>query len=117
LKQQGLKIDCLFIDGDKESFEVDFNMYLPLMSPNGIVFMHDINPVPPCSPRSAFLSVKSRGYLTQEIIDTTDAIDALIRQRKGVEPKNPYEAWLRTWGPTSCGVGVIYLDEGLKGIL
>lgn len=104
-------IDVLFIDGDKGSYLKDFDAYLPMMNPSGIVFMHDIHE-PRSAMRAAFEAVKARGYRTQEIIDVSDSMAALKREAEGVPPTNPHEAWLRHWRGFSCGVGVIWLDEG-----
>lgn len=102
------RIDCLFIDGDKAMFETDFDAYLPLMNPNGIVFMHDINDRPP---REAYDRVCARGYQHQEIIDIQDATDAMDREYAGIPSKGAHEGWLRHWKGRSCGVGVIYIGD------
>lgn len=97
------KIDCLFIDGDKGKFVEDFDAYLPLMNPNGIVFMHDINDR---EPTLAFEKVICRGYRHKRIIDTSDY------RRETIKPSNtPHGGWLRHWRGRSCGVGVIYLGD------
>jgi hypothetical protein len=105
-------IDCLFIDGDKSSFVSDFLAYSPLMSPSGIVFMHDIKdsgtPM-----RDAFEWCKKQGYRTREIIDVSDTHKTLRLAERGLPPANPHEGWLRHWKGTSCGVGVIYMPEHL----
>ena len=101
------RIDVLFIDGDKSAFLKDFDAYLPLMNPRGVVFMHDINEPGPM--RRAFETVKARGYRTEEIIDKSDYELSAVREAHGIQPANPHEAWLRHWAGRSCGVGVIYL--------
>lgn len=101
-------IDILFIDGDKSHFDTDFDCYLPLMNPNGIVFMHDITDA---APREAYDKVISRGYRHEEIIDRTDWENAKRRQDNGVPSSCEHESWLRHWRGTSCGVGVIYLNS------
>lgn len=98
-------IDVLFIDGDKSHFLTDFDNYLPMMNPKGIVFMHDIKDSPP---RQAFEAVKKRGYETKEIIDISDYH---VLRALGREPKDAYEGWLNHWKGNSCGVGVIYLGS------
>lgn len=99
------KIDCLFIDGDKSHFDTDFYSYLPLMSPRGIVFMHDINDRPP---RIAYDKC-SKDYAHREYIDIEDSLAALRRQQAGVPVSCAHEGWLRHWAGASCGVGIIYL--------
>lgn len=103
-------IDVLFIDGDKGRFLEDFDAYLPLMSPHGIVFMHDIQDE---APREAFLKVRERGYRCEAIIDTSEAEGAGVRHLRGDPVTSPYEGWLRHWRGRSCGVGVIYM-KGAK---
>lgn len=106
--RKGKKIDVLFIDGDKTKFVEDFDTYLPLMNPNGIVLMHDITDG---EPGAAFRTIAARGYLTEEIIDRYDTRKALKRADLGYPASCPHEAWLRHWAGRSCGVGVIYLGE------
>lgn len=99
-------IDVLFIDGDKSRFYEDFELYLPLMNPKGIVFFHDIQD--PVGPREAFEKAR-RGRTWSVIIDKSDTEVALARERQGVPPAHAHEGWLRTWRGSSCGVGVILL--------
>lgn len=103
----GRPIDILFIDGNKATFLRDFNCYRPFMRPGGIVFMHDITDK---HPGLAFAEV-DLSYVTARIIDTTESAEAMIRERDGIEPASPHEAWLRTWQGRSCGVGVIRIPE------
>ncbi len=107
LKQQ-VFIDVLFIDGDKGAFLEDFDAYLPLMNPTGVVFMHDINEGGSAM-RRAFETIKGRGYRTEDIIDVSDSDAAVARERAGTPPASPHEAWLRHWHGRSCGVGVIWM--------
>lgn len=102
-------IDVLFIDGDKTGMYEDFMAYLPLMSPKGVVFLHDIKDDK--GPREAFEKIKGRGFRTEEIIDVTESTEALARGVAGLPPANPHEAWLRHWKGMSCGVGVVYLEK------
>lgn len=104
---KGTKIDCLFIDGDKTEFVTDFDLYLPLMNPKGIVFTHDVTDP---SPGEAFNTLEDRGYRSERIIDTTDSLQSLEKERLGHPPLGGHDAWLRNWRGRSCGVGVIYLD-------
>lgn len=110
LGQSGRGIDCLFIDGDKLAFLRDFDAYLSLMSPGGIVFMHDVQDR---EPGRAFDQAASRGYRTELILDTTDSREAMAREEAGIPSTGPHEAWLRHWRGASCSVGVIYLGERL----
>jgi hypothetical protein len=101
-------IDVLFIDGDKSMFLTDFNLYQPLMSRTGIVFMHDITDP---APGEAYRKVQAGGaagrdYKTFDIIDTTESIEMLFR-----EPRNGHEAWLKHWAGRSCGVGCIFMGD------
>lgn len=100
------KIDCLFIDGDKAAFDTDFDAYLPMMNPKGIVFMHDITDP---SPGQAYRKVCDRGYIHEEIVDIQDSLAAMKREEAGIPPGGSHEAWLRHWRGRSCGVGVIRL--------
>ncbi|HUX00220.1 MAG TPA: hypothetical protein VMY35_04505 [Phycisphaerae bacterium] len=101
------RIDVLFIDGNKCEFLRDFNAYRGLMSPGGIVFMHDIQDE---APGRAFAEV-ARKYTTARIIDTTESAEAVLREDRGLPADSHYEAWLRRWRGSSCGVGVIYIPE------
>lgn len=103
-------INVLFIDGDKSKFDVDFNTYLPFMSLNGVIFLHDINDSPTSNSRQTFERARRKGYRTHYILDTSEVEPALSRERLGIPPASPYEAWLRYWQGRSCGVGVVYLD-------
>jgi len=107
------KINCLFIDGDKNHFHTDFDRYLPSMSKPGIVFMHDVNDLG-TSTRKSFKDVASRGYRTEEVIDIDESIAAEQREMRHFPATNSYEGWLRYWKGRSCGVGIIYLDEETK---
>lgn len=100
------KIDCLFIDGDKTKFLDDFDTYLPFMNSPSFVFLHDIQDR---EPRRAFAKIQEAGYDTSEILDTSEAEEAMVRAVRNIPPKNPYEAWLRHWKGTSCGVGCVFL--------
>ena len=100
-------IDVLFIDGDKLAFGKDFDAYLPLMNPNGLVFFHDINER---EPLAAYRRVCARGYHHEEKIDVTDTTEAVRREAQGLPSANPHEGWLRHWRGRSAGVGLIYLE-------
>lgn len=100
-------IDILFIDGDKSHFDTDFDRYLPLMNPDGIVFMHDITDP---APGEAYEKIINRGYQHEEIIDRSDWEAAEKRERAGIPSSCEHESWMRHWKGKSCGVGVIYLS-------
>jgi predicted O-methyltransferase YrrM len=104
-------IDVLFLDGDKGAYHKDFNAYLPLMSRDGIVFIHDVQDAG--GPRDTFRSLSGQ-YHTEQILDTTDSIAALQREEQGIPANGPYEQWLREWAGRSCGVGVVYLGKKLQ---
>lgn len=103
-----LPIDVLFIDGDKLKFKEDFDLYLPLMSPKGVVFMHD---VADAEPSQAYEEVIARGYPYEVIHDVSESLEEM---KKRTPPSCPHEAWLRHWRGRSCGVGVIRLDRKEK---
>lgn len=107
---RGEKIDVLFIDGEKTCFKQDFLTYLPLMNPEGIVFMHDVHE--DSSPmREAFEYVCKRyNYRNKIILDNSEVREAAKKDPE-TERVTPYEHWLRYWMGRSCGVGVIYLGE------
>ncbi len=97
-------IDCLFIDGDKSYFDLDFYTYRPLLSRKALVFFHDI--LDP-EPYKGFEKAR-RVYEWMQIIDRRDAVAALEREGKGLSIANAHEGWLRHWKGASCGVGVLF---------
>lgn len=105
------QIDVLFIDGDKSFFELDFDLWAPLMQPRGVAFFHDVTDP---EPGRAFWSVVKRGYRHDVIIDRLDADRACAREAEGLPPASSHEGWLRHWKGRSCGVGVIWLDGKLR---
>lgn len=100
----GDRIDILFIDGDKCFYREDFETYLPVMNPNGIVFMHD---VVEGYPKEAFDRL-GKTYYTR-LIRNSSAYAYF--HALGRPPQTAYEEWLNTWKGGSCGVGVIYLSD------
>lgn len=104
-------IDCVFIDGDKSFFDLDFHLIKGFMSSKSVAFMHDITDP---APGNAFNSVISAGFRNERIIDRSDTEIALDRQFKGMPPENGYEQWLRHWYGRSCGVGVIYIEKDVS---
>lgn len=99
-------IDVLFIDGDKLKMEEDFDKYLPLMHPQGLVFIHDVSDR---EPKKAFERISRRGYHFSFIVDRSDWMEADQREMAGIPCANEHEGWLRYWKGRSCGVGVIDL--------
>jgi predicted O-methyltransferase YrrM len=97
------KIDVLFIDGDKSYFDLDFEVYLPLMRKGGIVFMHDVNHRPMTD---AFDKCK-QGRKNLIIEDATEWYELRDSSRS---PLNPHEHWLAHWEDKTCTVGVIYCE-------
>jgi hypothetical protein len=105
----GGTIDVLFLDGDKSWFYRDFELYLPFMSRDGIVFVHDITDPAPGEAWENILMRPER-FRFERIIDVSDAEAAVSRQQMGIRSTCPHEDWLRHWQTRSCGVGVIHLD-------
>lgn len=109
LQEVGAKLDILFIDGDKGALEADFYTYLPMMSPKGIIFIHDITDQ---VPGTTYQLIRTRGYRSQEIIDRSDTEKSMaLLAATGSPPKNPHEGWLRQWNGASCGVGCIFMAD------
>lgn len=104
----GDRIDALFVDGQKTggAFTKDFHNHLPLMAPNGIVFMHDIQSTAAKDWRAI---EESSLYRTARIIDTSESLAAIQRDISGVQPHTDYEKWLRHWKGRSAGVGAVFL--------
>lgn len=102
-------IDCLFIDGEKARFEDDFDHYLPLMMPGGLVFMHDVTDP---SPGEAFRRVKEKTrFECATYVNTEDSQRAVREFKEGTPDDTIYEGWLRHWNGRSCGVGLIKIPE------
>jgi predicted O-methyltransferase YrrM len=105
-------IDILFIDGHKGEFRRDFDCYLPLMRPGGVIVMHDILVQ---APGRAFRSMQRDGFKTEEIIDTTERLaDVPAAWDCGSGSKANlagYAWWLSHWETTSCGVGLIHVPS------
>lgn len=99
------KLNSVFIDGDKNEFERDFDLVLPMMSRPSVAFMHDIRDD---VPGRAFNRVASRGiYRYSRIVDIQDSLDAMEREKLGEPCRGSHDGWLRQWKGQSCGVGVI----------
>lgn len=109
----GDKFDCVFLDGDKSEFMRDFNLYLPMVRRGGMIMMHDINrggKHPAAPPATVFDNIADGGrFVTERIIDTSEAVEAAQRDADKVALVNSYDAWLRFWADSSCGVGVVYI--------
>jgi cephalosporin hydroxylase len=110
---RGHTIDILFLDGDKTAFDRDFAAYVPLVTPGGYVFMHDIVPDLDPVPRRAFTWASERPEVAQalEIIDFSEHEQLAQADRRGSIVGGPYNDWLRYWGPHSCGVGVLHIRK------
>lgn len=97
-------IDVLFIDGEKPAMYDDFIAYLPFMSSDSVVFLHDIND---SYGATALKRIKKDGHKNiQEVIDTTE-----VAEVQGRPPRNSYEQWLQHWGGRSAGFAAIYIGE------
>lgn len=103
---QPTKIDILFLDGEKSYFNKDWDAYLPLMSPSGIVFFHDITE--PGNPTETFHRVRNHYNKWEEVIDRSDTKESMDR---GGEARTSHDGWLRFWKGSYAGVGVIYLNS------
>lgn len=104
----GDTIDVLFIDGQKTggAFSKDFDNHIHLMSPNGLVFMHDIT----STATKDWKAIEDR-FKTARIIDTSESLAAVQRERNGTPATTDYEKWLRHWKGRGAGVGVVFLGE------
>lgn len=101
-------IDCLFIDGDKFNSYKDFTTYQPLMSPDGIIFVHDVQDS--IRPKAGYKRMLAHGHRHMEYVNTEESSTAMARERQGIRAANPHEQWLRHWRGHSCGVGVIWMN-------
>jgi predicted O-methyltransferase YrrM len=106
----GRRFDCVFIDGDKSQTRADFNAYVGLVRPGGLVFIHDVEEsvyngrVP--NPSAVFYELR-KYYSVMAILDGREGMGAEGRQLEGVPVDSGYENWLRIWKWNSCGVGVV----------
>jgi hypothetical protein len=93
-----IRIDVLFIDGDKCAFYDDWETYRSMVT--GTVFFHDIQDE---STGNDWRRVKKEvGYdKCSEILDTSDW------QRTPNPPVTAHDGWLQYWKGASCGVGVL----------
>jgi hypothetical protein len=100
-------IDVLFIDGDKGKMDLDFEVYLPMMNPRGVVFVHDVTDE---APRDCFERIKNNhpSLRTEVITDVSEVQPALDKPAKD---RTAHEHWLAIWKGTSCSVGVVYMPE------
>jgi cephalosporin hydroxylase len=101
------KLDCLFIDGDKNGTAKDFAAYAPLVRPGGLVFIHDVE-MKDIHPSQFFYSLAA-DYRIMAILDGREGREAEARERAGEKCTTAYEGWLRIWKWTSCGVGVVQM--------
>lgn len=99
------KLDCLFIDGDKGQFFLDFESYKPFIGSGGIVFTHDVQDP---APFEAFKQIAPLGKRSEKVIDISESEEACERAARGEPIGSSYENWLRIWQGQSAGFGVIY---------
>jgi predicted O-methyltransferase YrrM len=107
-----VKIDCLFIDGDKGAFLRDFDAYRSLVSDDGLVFMHDIVDDIQCS--QDYDEVRRRGYGGFKIVDMTDGEEGERQRERGEKPATAYWGFIQYWQRSSMGVGVVEMKKGLR---
>jgi len=104
------KFDFVFLDGDKNKFVIDFDLYSAMTRKGGIVALHDINPVGNSDPTvAAWKSICGRGLKTIEIVDLSEGVEAQKREKLGGKPRNSHDGWNMIWGSRSCGVGVVHV--------
>lgn len=105
---EGRTIDCLFIDGDKNAFDQDFDMYLPLITRGGgMIFIHDIYDRSGKSPCAKVFRELAKKYTCSTIINLTESVMAKHAAELEWESSGCYEDWLRAGGD-DCGLGVFY---------
>lgn len=97
------RLDVLFVDGDKLATRRDCEWYLPIVSNQGLVFIHDVLD----EPRDAF-RILAQTHRTDRIVDVTESHEAMEREAAGVPIDSAYEQWLRHWQGRSATVGVVY---------
>lgn len=103
---RGELFDCVFLDGAKAHVREDFKAYAPMMRSGGLAFVHDI--VDDIEPKRFFYSLAPEHRLTA-IIDGREGAEAQKRGSIDAKDVTSYEQWLRYWGATSCGVGVVHV--------
>jgi hypothetical protein len=101
--QLRMPLDVIFIDGDKANTIRDCEAYLPLLSPGGLLFIHDVVD----EPGVAFQKL-AHTHKTELIVDVSESREAMGRARQGMPIDSPYEEWLRHWEGQSATVGVVY---------
>ncbi len=108
----GQMFDCIFIDGDKSKTRADFEAYVGLVRPGGLVFIHDVEAsvfggVLP-NPSQAFYDLRSK-YALSIILDGREGVAAQDRAAANKPLDSSWEDWLRIWKWNSCGVGVVHI--------
>lgn len=98
----GKTIDVLFVDGDKNHFYDDFTNHIHLMSPNSVVFMHDIT----STARNHWDRIEREDFNTCRLINTFESIHSMKHDHE-----NYYEGWLKRWNGRGCGVGCVFMGE------
>ena len=96
-------LDVIFVDGDKLGTLRDCEAYLPLLSPGGLLFIHDVVD----EPGEAFQELE-KTHKTELIVDCSEAREAMKRAEQGIPVDCSYEGWLRHWEGRSATVGVVY---------
>ena len=99
------KLDCLFIDGDKGQFVLDFELHQPFLSQGAIVFTHDVQ-YP--APFEAFKQIAPKGKRSEKVVDISESKEACARAEQGLPAASSHEEWLRIWQGQSAGFGVVY---------
>lgn len=101
------KLDIAFIDGDKTATRRDFDTYAPMMRQGGCVLIHDINLRG--HPQDTFREL-SATHEHHAIIDLSELPPDYKSIAPTTAPRFPaYDQWLKHWGDTSAGVGVLYI--------
>lgn len=106
--------EVTFFDGDKGGILKDFMRHWRrwdrIHKKPARLFVHDIcDPVP----REGWEKIKDMlaglpaMFAASEIVDFSEAREAVQRQHAGVPATSEHENWLRHWGERSCGVGVM----------
>lgn len=106
-------LDVLFVDGEKRcmGFYEDWQTYAPLVRDGGTVFVHDVTDAYDQGPGPCWDRIRENlagtGHACSEIVDRTEADEAVRRMELNVPSASAHEEWLRHWRGRSCGVGVV----------
>jgi len=104
----GDRFDIVFLDGDKSAFHKDFDAYVDMVRPGGLIIFHDIKVM---EPGAAFATAARhpRVATVETIIDNKESREAMQRECEGIPSSGCYEDWLRLWKNEACGVGILEL--------